>query len=108
MISDLGRWTVQESSELYDVADWGKGYFSIAENGHLLVHPNKQPDRSIDLKQLVDTLGFRGIDPPILLRSAEILKQRQASTARELAQLSELHLGDKARLFKITSMNLQQ
>ena len=35
------RWTSQDASELFDVASWGKGYFSISENGNVLVHPDK-------------------------------------------------------------------
>jgi arginine decarboxylase len=70
------RWTVTEAAELYDVAAWGKGYFSVGENGHVLVHPTKDPHRKIDLKKLVDTLVLRGIQLPILIRFAEILKHR--------------------------------
>src|SRR5258708_13004349 len=70
------RWTPQVASDLYDVASWGKGYFSVGENGHVRVHPEKDPLRSIDLKQLVDTLVLRGISLPILIRFAEILKHR--------------------------------
>ena len=70
------RWTPQLASDLYDVASWGKGYFSVGENGHVRVHPEKDPARSIDLKELVDTLVLRGIDLPILVRFADILKHR--------------------------------
>ncbi len=70
------RWTTTEASELYDVASWGKGYFSVGTNGHVLVHPTKEANRSIDLKQLVDTLQWRGISLPILIRFADILKHR--------------------------------
>ncbi len=72
------RWTVGDAAELYDVASWGKGYFSVGENGHLLVHPTKEMSRWIDLKELVDTLILRGINLPILIRFAEILKHRVA------------------------------
>jgi arginine decarboxylase len=72
------RWTVGDAAELYDVASWGKGYFSVGENGHLMVHPTKDPNRRIDLKELVDTLILRGINLPILIRFAEILKHRVA------------------------------
>jgi arginine decarboxylase len=75
------RWTVSDAAELYDVAAWGKGYFSVGGNGQLRVHPSRDSERSIDLKQLVDTLVLRGISPPILIRFGEILRQR----------LSELH-----------------
>ncbi len=70
------RWTVTDASELYDVARWGKGYFSVGANGNLFVHPTKEANRSIDLKQLVNTLEWRGISLPILIRFADILKHR--------------------------------
>ena len=54
----------------------GKGYFSISDDGHILVHPEKDPARAIDLKQLIDTLVLRGISLPILVRFAGILKHR--------------------------------
>ncbi|HWC89325.1 MAG TPA: biosynthetic arginine decarboxylase, partial [Pirellulales bacterium] len=68
--------TAADASELYDVGRWGAGYFSVDRSGHLRVHPTKDPNRSIDLKQLVDDLQLRGIDLPILIRFAEILKHR--------------------------------
>ena len=43
------RWTPQSASDLYDVASWGKGYFSVGENGHVVVHPEKEAARCIDL-----------------------------------------------------------
>ncbi len=70
------RWTVMDASELYDVESWGKGYFSVGANGNVLVHPTKEANRTIDLKELVDTLVLRGISLPILIRFAEILKHR--------------------------------
>src|SRR5579885_2296883 len=75
------RWTTAEAAELYDVAAWGKGYFSVGDNGHVLVHPTKDPNRYIDLMELVEKLQLRGISLPILIRFAEILQHR----------LSELH-----------------
>jgi arginine decarboxylase len=42
----------------------------------LFVHPTKDPSRSIDLKQLVDTLQWRGISLPILIRFADIIRHR--------------------------------
>ena len=70
------RWTVTDASELYDVASWGKGYFSVGANGHLWVHPSKEPARGIDLRELMEKLELRGIGLPILIRFAEILKHR--------------------------------
>jgi arginine decarboxylase len=70
------RWSSVDASELFDVASWGKGYFSVNEEGHVCVHPEKEPARAIDLKKLTDTLVLRGISLPILIRFAGILKHR--------------------------------
>jgi arginine decarboxylase len=67
---------VTDASELYEIDRWGKGYFSIGPNGHVRVHATKEPERSIDLKQLVDHLQLRGIGLPILIRFKDILRQR--------------------------------
>jgi len=40
------------------------------------VHPTKETARSIDLKKLVDTLEWRGIPLPILIRFADIIRHR--------------------------------
>src|SRR5258707_361835 len=73
---ELRLWTAAYAADLYDIARWGKGYFSIDDTGHVRVHPNKDPERWLDLKQLVDRLQLRGIDLPILIRFAGILKHR--------------------------------
>ena len=70
------RWSTLDAGEVYDVANWGKGYFSVGANGHLWVHPTKEATRAIDLRELVEKLELRGISLPILIRFAEILKHR--------------------------------
>ena len=74
--SRSASWSITEAGELYDVPRWGQGYFSINEHGHLQVHPTKDPDRSVDLKRLVDRLQLRGLAVPILIRFTDILKHR--------------------------------
>ena len=87
----VDRWNHIDSSELYGVARWGKGYFSVGENGHLQVHPNRNPGRSIDMKQLVDRLELRGIDAPILLRFNGILCDRVQELHDAFAQAMQDH-----------------
>lgn len=69
-------WSPVDASELYDVTRWGKGYFGVGENGHLMVHPTKEQAQAIDLKQLIDDLQLRGIEMPILIRFVDVLKHR--------------------------------
>jgi arginine decarboxylase len=75
--TDVGEgWSVTDATELYEIARWGKGYFSIGAQGHVLVHPSKDPAHAIDLKQLVDRLQVRGLGLPTLIRFRDILKHR--------------------------------
>src|SRR5688500_657082 len=74
--SPTRAWSVHDASELYEVTRWGNGYFSVNSSGHLEVHPTKDPQRAIDLKQLVDRLQLRGIGLPVLVRFTDILQHR--------------------------------
>ncbi len=85
------RWTVTDAAELYEVSNWGKGYFSVNQQGHVCVHPRKDPTRSIDLKQLVDRLQIRGIHPPVLIRFGDILKYRLAEIQAAFQQAIDDH-----------------
>jgi arginine decarboxylase len=74
---DMGNgWSLSEAYETYGVRNWGKGYFGINDQGHVVVHPDKNIEQSIDLKLLIDQLQNRGIQLPILLRFSDILKHR--------------------------------
>jgi arginine decarboxylase len=72
----MDKWKVQDAMEMYGVHHWGKGYFGVNKHGHVTVHPDKNPDQAIDLKELVDQLQERGIQLPILLRFTDILRHR--------------------------------
>ena len=76
MIDQSSEWTVAEAMETYNIASWGRGYFSVNDRGHVCVHPEKNPERAIDLPQLIETLQFRQLDLPLLLRFNGILKDR--------------------------------
>ena len=71
-----GRWTVEDSTRLYGLADWGKGYFGVNPTGHLTVMPHKNPLEQIDLLDLVNGLADRGVHTPVLIRFSGILDHR--------------------------------
>ncbi len=70
------RWSVTEAAELYEIAGWGKGYFSVGDEGNVLVHPRRDGKQAIDLKKLVDQVKTRGIDLPVLIRFNDILQHQ--------------------------------
>ena len=74
--SSTRAWSIHDASELYEVARWGHGYFSVNNAGHVEVHPTRDPARAIDLKELVDRLQLRGISLPVLVRFTDILRHR--------------------------------
>ena len=82
---------------------WGKGYFSVADNGHLLVHPNRDPAASIDLKLLVERLEERGVVLPILLRFSGILEDRIAAiqAAFQHSMTAYQYLGDYSLIYPV-------
>jgi arginine decarboxylase len=76
MLEESKRWSATDASELYEVGRWGQGYFSVGANGNLQVHPSRDANKSLDLKDLIDRLQLRGLDLPILVRFNGILKDR--------------------------------
>src|SRR6185436_7848746 len=74
--SSITAWSVHDASELYEVPRWGNGYFSVNAEGHVQVHPTKDPARAIDMNELIDRLQLRGISLPVLVRFTDILKHR--------------------------------
>ena len=72
----MERWSIKNSEKLYNIDNWGDGFFSINRKGHLCVHPSPSSKYAIDLRTLVDDLIKRKIKPPILLRFMNVLKGR--------------------------------
>jgi len=78
----MGRWTVSDSTRLYNLDNWGAGFFSVNREGNVCVHPAPHSVHSIELRSLVDDLIKRNINPPILLRFMNILEGRIDSINR--------------------------
>ncbi len=72
----LRKWTVEDSLELYNVRQWGAGFFGVNVRGNVVVSSRGAEGPAIDLKDLVDELLQRGIEMPILIRFSDILRAR--------------------------------
>ena len=72
----MANWTIRDSLDLYHVLDWGSGFFAINDVGNIEVRPKANDDRSIDLLELVENLGQRGVRTPLLIRFNDILDSR--------------------------------
>ncbi|MEM9296564.1 MAG: biosynthetic arginine decarboxylase, partial [Planctomycetota bacterium] len=83
--AEQAGWSGAESASLYGVDRWGQGYFSVADDGRLRVHPRPGSDRLLDLKKLVDELRARDLHAPLLLRFTDILRDRIDALAEAFA-----------------------
>jgi arginine decarboxylase len=69
-------WAVEDSSRLYGVNAWGRGYFSVNDLGHMCMGPTEPGGPVIDIKELVDEVAERGIGLPLLIRFSDLLRER--------------------------------
>ena len=84
-------WTLADATKLYGINQWGQGYFSVNEEGHVAVHPTQEPNLKIDLKKLVDELRERDIQLPMLIRFTDILRHRVGKLAGAFASAIKEH-----------------
>jgi arginine decarboxylase len=76
MTTSEPSWTPRDSAELYRLAEWGAGYFSVSDAGTILVHPEGDPSRSLDLLDVVEGLQARDLCPPVVIRFSGVLAHR--------------------------------
>jgi arginine decarboxylase len=69
-------WRIEDSLDLYNVAAWGKGYFSVNDAGHVVVRPDTTVEREIDLYEVVEGLQARDLSTPVVVRFSDILAHR--------------------------------
>lgn len=84
----MRKWRVEDSAELYNINGWGRQYFSINENGHVVVTP-REGCASVDLKEVMDELQVRDIVAPVLLRFPDILDNRIEKISKCFRNASE-------------------
>ena len=71
-------WTLDDSSELYNLQGWGLNYFAINAKGHVSVQPKKVPEGAIDVMDVIEDVSARNIKMPVLIRFQDILRRRVA------------------------------
>ena len=77
----MRKWKVDDSVELYNIHSWGKDYFSINDEGNVVVSP-KEGGPEVDLRKLIDELQLHDVRLPLLLRFPDILNNRIAKISK--------------------------
>lgn len=67
---------MHDAARLYRFEDWGKGYFTVSDKGHVLVHPEGPGTPGVDLPEVVAGLAERDVNTPVLLRFSGVLANR--------------------------------
>ncbi|MCB1624596.1 MAG: biosynthetic arginine decarboxylase [Pseudomonadales bacterium] len=74
--ANANGWSVADAIDLYQVDAWGKGYFSVNDAGHVVVRPDMDATREIDLYEVVQGLKEREFTAPLVVRFSDILAHR--------------------------------
>ena len=99
-------WTYADGESLYNVQNWGRGYFRINAAGNVDATPEgpDRPDKpGIDLYELIGQIKRRGIATPVLLRFDGILRSRvrELNTAFNAARAEFNYQGPYRGVFPI-------
>jgi arginine decarboxylase len=82
-------WGCGDSIELYGVNRWGGEFFSVGENGRLVVQTGNDAQLSIDIYDVVRGLGDRGISTPVMIGFPELVERRMEEMAEAFASAIE-------------------
>ncbi len=82
----MNDWDVSSALALYNVDRWGAPYFSINQRGHVVVRPDGQAGREVDMMDLVGEARQRGLSFPLTLRFQDLLRHRVQTVNRAFAE----------------------
>ena len=71
-------WNADAARRQYAIAHWGENYFDVDDAGRLIARPRGPTGPAIALSDIVDAARARGSRLPLLVRFADILRDRLA------------------------------
>jgi len=99
----IQRWSIEQSKQLYAIQQWGSGYFSINQQGHVCVKPQADCPTEIDLFDIAQALRDKGLNFPVLVRFSDILRDRihQLQAAFDQARATHDYSGHYTPVYPI-------
>ena len=67
---------IEQTSEIYGIANWGADYFGVNRKGNLIVYAPENENLTADVKEIIDDLKKRGIDTPFSFDSPSCFSAR--------------------------------
>jgi arginine decarboxylase len=71
------RWSIADARRTWSIANWGEGYFDVADDGALRVLPRRENGPEIRLPDVVAAAQAQGSRLPLLVRFSDILRDRR-------------------------------
>lgn len=69
------EWTIADAETYYGLNSWGRGNFSVDEEGFMLVHPAGD-HRTVRIHDIVNEAIGKGLKPPLTIRIQDLLRTR--------------------------------
>jgi len=86
----MNDWSAHDARTLYNLPQWGEGYFDVNAAGHVTVRPGRDASApEIDLYELARELPRQGLDWPVLVRFTGILEDRVDALTGAFANVIE-------------------
>ena len=79
-------WSTDDAADLYRVAAWSDGFFTINDKGHVAVTPIDGNPLAIDVMDVIAEARRRKLDFPLLVRFQDILHARVQRLNRAFAE----------------------
>lgn len=95
-------------TNLYNINQWGEGYFSINPQGNIEVSANEAAN-GVELQKIVNAAGRAGLQLPLLIRFTDILQDRVSRLYTAFHQaIRETEYGGRYKLVYPIKVNQQQ
>lgn len=83
----MQSWTREDALHVYNVEQWGEGYFDVDEEGYVLVRPCGTDDGpAVRLEEVLKQCHAEGLRSPVLVRFGGILRDRVRRLGKAFAQ----------------------
>ncbi|MDP1602892.1 MAG: biosynthetic arginine decarboxylase [Legionella sp.] len=93
---------------LYNIAHWGEGYFSVNEQGNIQVG-KKPADTGVELQTIVNAANRAGLQLPLLIRFTDILHDRVRKLYEAFAEaIEEIDYRGRYKLVYPIKVNQEQ
>jgi arginine decarboxylase len=86
-MANLNRWDIEAGRRLYNVRQWGEGYFDIDVHGRVCALPIPERGVRAPLSEVIAEAQRMGLKLPILLRFSDILGQRVRSLTKAFSDV---------------------